>query len=141
MAGMIGPFPSPLPGAIREASWLGPCRCGRRRDGLRSGTEGLSYQPSSTPTAWSTPGEKVANETVDEGWSPCFDLCEPGPAWKTTSRERRLLTEPVVSDERIGRPIVTQRTATSGSAITTGRARERLRASLRAEGSCLGSST
>jgi hypothetical protein len=98
--------------------------------------------PSSTPTACNTSGAKVATETVCEASSPCFEPRAPEPyAWKTTSRERRLLTDPVVSAERIGRPIVTQRTATSGTAITKGRARERVRASLRAEGSRLGSST
>jgi len=109
---------------------------------LATGADGSLIQPSSTPTAWSTSGEKVANDTVADAWSPCFDPSDPEPsAWKTTSRERRLLTDPLVSEERIGRPMVTQRTATSGSAITNGRARERVRAILRAEGSRLGSWT
>jgi len=99
-------------------------------------------QPSSTATACTTSGANVATETVAPGWSLRFDPRPPEPsAWNTMSRERRLLTEPAVSDDRIGSPIVTQSTATSGSAITKGRARERERASLRAEGSRLGSST
>ena len=106
------------------------------------GADGSLIQPSSTATACTTSGANVATETVAPGWSPRFDPrpLEPS-AWNTMSRERRLLTEPAVSEERIGSPIVTQSTATSGSAITKGRARERERASLRAEGSRLGSST
>jgi hypothetical protein len=94
------------------------------------------------PIARRTSGAKVATETVTEPRSSFLPPPPPDPfAWKTTSRERRLLTEAVVDSERIGRPIVTQRTATSGSASTTGRARDRERASVRADGSRLGRST
>jgi hypothetical protein len=142
MAGLIGPCPFPLPGAIRETNSVCWWRCGRHCGALLFGAAGCVIHPSSTPTACNTSGAKVATETVCETWSPCFETRPPEPsASKTTSRERRLLTDPDVSDERMGRPIVTHRTATSGSAITKGRARERVRASLRAEGSRLGSST
>jgi hypothetical protein len=52
-----------------------------------------------------------------------------------------LLTLAVVAVEMIGSPIVTQRIATSGSAIRIGNARERVRAMERADGSRLGRST
>ena len=62
-------------------------------------------------------------------------------AWKTTSRARRSLTLAVVAWETIGSPIVTQRIATRGSAKRIGKARERVRAIERADGSRRGRST
>jgi len=92
------------------------------------------------PTERRTAAENVATATVCEPLSalgPCF---EPS-ASNVTSRARASLALAAVASERIGRPIVTQRTATSGRARSTGRARERVRAIVRAEGSRRGSST
>jgi hypothetical protein len=57
------------------------------------------------------------------------------------SRARRSLMLALVAVEMIGSPIVTQRIATSGSASRIGKARERVRAMERADGSRLGRST
>jgi hypothetical protein len=103
--------------------------------GRRSGDE-----DGPIPTERRTAGENVATATVCEPLSPRAPGPEPS-AWKTTLRARRSLALAFVASERIGSPIVTQRTATSGSASKTGRARERERVMLRAEGSRLGRST
>jgi hypothetical protein len=92
------------------------------------------------PTARSTDGRNVETEIVSAAEPWCLPP-PPEPPWKTTSRVRRLLTLAVVAVEMIGSPIVTQRIATSGSAIRIGSARERVRAMERADGSRLGRST
>jgi hypothetical protein len=92
------------------------------------------------PTARRTAGRKVDTEIVSLAEGPWVPP-PPGPPWKATSRARRSLTLAVVDVEMIGSPIVTQSTATSGSARRSGRARERFRASERAEGRRLGRST
>jgi len=93
-----------------------------------------------SPTARRTAGKNVATETVS-GEAPCERPGAEPSAWKTTSRARRSLTLAVVASEMIGSPIVTQSTATSGSASRIGSARERVRARERAEGSRRGRST
>jgi hypothetical protein len=92
------------------------------------------------PTAWRTAGRNVEKDTVS---APEPRECppEPPPLWKTRLRSRRLLKLELEAVEMIGSPIVTQRTATSGRAMTIGSARDRLRARVRAEGSRRGRST
>ncbi len=92
------------------------------------------------PTAWRTAGRNVEKDKVSDE-EPRG--CPPGPPppWNTRSRARRLLKLELVDVEMIGSPIVTQRIATRGRAMTIGRARERVRARVRAEGSRLGRST
>jgi hypothetical protein len=84
--------------------------------------------------------EKVATATVCDPLSPLAEGPDP-LAWKETSRPLTSVTLAVVASERIGSPIVIQRTKTSGSASSTGRARVRVRATERAEGSRRGGST
>jgi hypothetical protein len=95
-----------------------------------------------SPTERRTAGENVVTPTVCEVLSSSREPPEPEPrAWRNASRASRSLTVVVVDSERIGSPIVTQRTATSGRASSTGSARERVRAMVRAEGSRRGRST
>jgi len=94
------------------------------------------------PTARSTEVEKLATDTVSDEvprLPPFFPGCPA--AWRNASRDRRSLADAVVASDRIGSPIVTQRTATSGSASTNGSARDRERVSARAEGRRLGRRT
>jgi hypothetical protein len=93
------------------------------------------------PTARRTEGRKVETEMVWAVESWCALPRPPKPPWKTTSRARRSLTLAVVAVEMIGSPIVTQRMATRGSANRIGKARERVRAIERADGSRRGRST
>jgi hypothetical protein len=105
----------------------------------RTGVEG-----DPRPTERRTACENVANDTVCDPLPPLLDSPEPGlRAWKKAKalRARLSVAPAVVASERIGSPIVIQRTATSGSANSTGRARVRERAMVRAEGSRRGSST
>jgi hypothetical protein len=79
-----------------------------------------------TTTEWAT----VAAATVAGAPAPLEPLPPPGPlpcVSKTTLRASRLLPAALVSCESIGKPIVTQSTATNGSAKTIGRKRERAR--------------
>jgi hypothetical protein len=80
-----------------------------------------------------TVGDELLPSRKPPGLEPC--------AWRKAFRARRSLALAVVASERIGSPIVTQRTATSGRASSTGRARERVRAMVRVEGSRRGRST
>ena len=92
------------------------------------------------PTAWRTAGRNVEKDT-ESNEEP--RECPPGPPppRETRLRARRLLKVEPVAVEMIGSPIVTQRIATRGRAMTIGSARERVRARVRAEGSRLGRST
>jgi hypothetical protein len=81
-------------------------------------------------------------ETVCDWLLPSGRPPYPEPeARKTALLELRSLAFAVVASERIGNPIVIQRNATSGRASSTGSARDRDRAILRADGSRRGGST
>jgi hypothetical protein len=92
------------------------------------------------PTERSTAALKVVVASVRERWLP-----PPSPlaavVSKKSVRAARLALTALVRSERTGRPIVIQRTATSGRARRTGITRERTRKTVRAEGRRRGRST
>jgi hypothetical protein len=115
---------------------LGACFRGRAGRGWTTGV------PSALiPTARRTEGRKLETEIVCAVEPCCVPPGLPTPPWNATSRARRSLTLAVVAVEMIGSPIVTQRIATRGSARRIGKARERVRAMERADGSRRGRST
>jgi hypothetical protein len=127
--GVSRPF-EPRLGAVVAASSTGGAD---RRTGVEDGPR---------PTERKTACENVVRATVAEPLPPPPEPPSREPcAWRKVSRARRSDALAVVASERTGNPIVTQRSATSGRARSTGKARERVRAILRAEGSRRGRST
>ena len=90
-----------------------------------------------------TDGEKVTTATLCAPLAPPtplpVDPLRPEPwASKAMSRNLRLIPLAPVTSASIGRPIVIQRTATSGKATSIGKARERALRALREPGSRFG---